>query len=748
MPRESLAFAHPKEREIAKLAILVGLGVLISLPVSLQAAGGGSATANSGAPIAVFGNTTATNVSSTSLNDSAATWNFAPSAPAGLPTVSLVGAWPTFEQNQQRTGKNAFENTISVSNASQLTRVWVHGLTAGVYGSPAVVNGTVYLGDYSGNESALYATNGSSLHGWPVRMAGSSGNFSFTGCFGGQNNVRGITASATVWENTVFVPADNNYLYALNATTGVVLPGWPVDLSNVSSNDSWKSYYPWGSPLVYDGYVYIGVASGCDAPLVQGKLLQINITSHPTVVHHVDLAYGKASGGGVWSTPSLEAGTNTVWVTTGNCPSTSCTGSTQNWTQAIVALSGSNVCQPRSGGCTSKGYYHLTTGNDVDFGAGATVYTLPWNGTTMVVATDKNGYAYAFYADTLKANGGSTPAWKLQTSSSGCNCGKNIAPAAFDGNSIYLGSSATTLSNGTSCTGGSVRSVNLTTGAVKWESCALGIVRAGLTYANGIVVDAADWTNNYGATVEVRNANTGAVLDSILANQTVNGEPIISNGRLFFGTGNWTLCGNASTDPYCPPGYVDAYGIPIGPYNSSMKPIYGGLAAPGYCGGVYSWGNVSGGMATYNFTWAWGGSYYSYTRDSMRIFCAGHYYPSLTITDAAGEVASRMWSVTVYTYTCSNQTFPFCSITSALQCIVFGALNCYTGPVVEPVTLGAWITWSLTGVTWNWNFGDGTAHSTALSPTHTYASHGTYTVTVTVTNSEHVQYQQSFQVTV
>ncbi len=38
-------------------------------------------------------------------------------------------------------------------------------------------------------------------------------------------------------------------------------------------------------------------------------------------------------------------------------------------------------------------------------------------------------------------------------------------------------------------------------------------------------------------------------------------------------------------------------------------------------------------------------------------------------------------------------------------------------------------------LTFDWDFGDGTAHSTELNPTHTYATVGNYTVTLTATNS-------------
>src|SRR5207237_5446879 len=37
-------------------------------------------------------------------------------------------------------------------------------------------------------------------------------------------------------------------------------------------------------------------------------------------------------------------------------------------------------------------------------------------------------------------------------------------------------------------------------------------------------------------------------------------------------------------------------------------------------------------------------------------------------------------------------------------------------------------------LTYSWNFGDGTAGSTAANPTHTYTQNGTYTATLTVSN--------------
>jgi PKD repeat protein len=38
-------------------------------------------------------------------------------------------------------------------------------------------------------------------------------------------------------------------------------------------------------------------------------------------------------------------------------------------------------------------------------------------------------------------------------------------------------------------------------------------------------------------------------------------------------------------------------------------------------------------------------------------------------------------------------------------------------------------------VSWDWDFGDGSAHSSAQNPSHIYVLPGTYTATLTVRNS-------------
>lgn len=678
---------------------------------------------------------------STSSYGNASSWPapaLAPSVP--LPPLRTQGNWPTYEHDQARTGDSGAELTLSTSNASQLAQIWTNNTTAGIFGSLAVVNGTVYVGDYSGNESAYAAVSGTRL--WTTLMAGGYGNYSWTGCgykspINSSNAIRGITATAAFWNGTIFVPADNNNLYAINAVNGSIIHGWPVNMTN-NSNDSWKSYYPWGSALVYHGEVYIGTASGCDSPLVQGRLLEVNV-SRAAIAHQVSMAPGKGSGGGVWSTPALEASTNTVWITTGNCnngigDTYACNDSLSRWTQAIIGLNATNVCQPVGGVCTSRGYWHINGTGDIDFGAGASVIRLA-NGTTMVWTENKAGYAYGFYADTLSSNGASIPAWSIPLSVPH----GDISPAAYDGSTLYLGG----LGNG-SCSNGTIRAVNPGTGKQIWGMCSEGEIQAGLTVADGLLIDGTEWKSEFGGTLEVRSAATGVVLKSWNYSQAITGEPVVWDGRIYVGTGNLsTLCGD-NTKAVCPRGHLYAYGLPVGGSNSTAVPYVG----PGPQLFVYAFGNATGGMPTYNYTWSWGDGQVSYGRNPVgHLYANGRFVLVLTVTDGAGSASQTAWEVYQNYYSCGGGTLKFCFTSGVIPCVTVG--SCFLSIAhPQPLVLLAVVVNGIGGLAWNWNFGDGSAPSTAARPTHTYASHGTYLITVTVTDQAQHQSTQQFQVQV
>jgi polyvinyl alcohol dehydrogenase (cytochrome) len=705
---------------------------------------------------ALLGNSTGSNSSqSSSLNS---TFD-SPALPAA-PTLPLSGNWPTYGQNDQRTDAALGERTISPTNVSTLAPVWSapYKSKAVIEGSLAAVNGTLYFGDYHGNITALNAVTGAPR--WSVQPGGSSSNHSYTDCFTpAQSNVRGITSTPTIWNNTVYIADGNGSLVALNATTGNLL--WNVSLTT-QTHDPWTWFYIWGSPLLYDGFAYIGTASGCDSNPVQGEVKQINLVqnrTYPTIaVRHVFTVVMNNStvadaGGSVWSTPSVDPTTGSIYITTGNRNKTTLPavpGTNWNWTQAVVRLVQSNFCSPTTQqGCSTSGYYNLSGSGtaDVDFGAGATVFHDD-HGTTMVGALNKNGSFYAFYASNLTPSGSGKPDWNVKIATSGAPAGKNIAPAAFDGSNLYVAGYSTTLPGPTNCAYGAIRSLNATNGSLNWGACLPGFVHAGVTYANGVVYVAALWQNATGgwnSTLDGFSAPSGTLLYTHVLNGTIDGEPVVADGRVYVTVGNFhTLCGNGTAASPCAPGYVYAFGLPLGGSNSTAVPYV--ILGPDLV--VYPFGNATGGMPSYNYSWAWGDGHTSYGRyPGWHLYANGRFVLVLTITDAAGDTSQSAWEVYQNYYSCGGSTLKFCYTGGVIPCITVG--SCFLASYHPyPITFAAAVANGVGGLSWNWNFGDGSSPSTAARPTHTYSTHGTYTITVTATDQNHHQAIQQFQVTV
>ena len=91
---------------------------------------------------------------------------------------------------------------------------------------------------------------------------------------------------------------------------------------------------------------------------------------------------------------------------------------------------------------------------------------------------------------------------------------------------------------------GSVQAVYAGNGTAKWVHSTPGFLYAGPTYANGMVIDAAIWGNYSGTTIEVLKAVSGALLAHYNVSGMVDGEPVVVDGRIYFGTSTSTFTGN------------------------------------------------------------------------------------------------------------------------------------------------------------------------------------------------------------
>src|SRR5947209_1786251 len=234
------------------------------------------------------------------------------------------GDWSTYLHDLQRTSASG-DATLSPANAAKLTVNWAFKTGGPIAASPTIVGGTVYVGSWDGYEYALDAATGALK--WKTFLG-----LTTSSCFSA--NGFGISSAATVQDGVVYVGGGDAYWYALAASTGAVL--WKVFTGD---NSATSGHYNWSSPLIYNGLAYIGVASVADCPLVRGQLLQVDLSTHQ-IVHTFGVVPSGQVGGGIWTSPSVDATTNTLYVTTGTQGQNP---ATQPYVLAILALDASTL---------------------------------------------------------------------------------------------------------------------------------------------------------------------------------------------------------------------------------------------------------------------------------------------------------------------------------------------------------------------------------------------------------------------
>ncbi len=453
-------------------------------------------------------------------------------AVAGAPRAAGPSLdWPQYLHGPQHDSvSNA--TAFTPSSAASATQVWhwqppvISGEPAPILdASPTVVAGVVYIGAQSGGFYALNESTGAVL--WSRQLDT-------------QPNVtcpaRGITSTAAVLPDPVTgTPAvyvsGARYLYALNAATGAVAWKREIGPSSVSAPDS---YYNWSSPTVAGGHIYVGLASGCDIPLIRGGVVELDQHSGQ-VLHTWHSVPAGSIGGSVWSSAAASSTGSDVWVSTGNecdptintCPA----GNKIGHSLSIVHLSASlKFLQAwRVPGAAGHGH-------DWDFGSSPTLF-----GSTGIPpdvgACNKNGVYYALSANPL----GSSPLWALTAGAPnvmGAGTGECIASAVWDGpaGTLYIGGNATTI--GALSYGGSIGQVNPATGSYLWHTglpCSVEGTPS-LDSAGVLAVGTFEF-GNCATGAYLINASTGAILTALPVGSTrVFGQPVFAQGTLFVAT--------------------------------------------------------------------------------------------------------------------------------------------------------------------------------------------------------------------
>ena len=185
----------------------------------------------------------------------------------------------------------------------------------GVFSQPIVSNGLVYWGSFDGYERAT-DTSGNLV--WQTNLGTTSPPACTDPSEAGIASTPTITTDVPVGAATsvLYVGGGNSKLYALNAATGAVL--WSYDVGGNPNT------FLWDLAAVFGNSVYIGVSSFGDCPLIQGQLLQLNRVTG-ALQNTFNVVPNGCTGGGVWSSPTIDAAAGTIYFTTGNPRPGDCT---------------------------------------------------------------------------------------------------------------------------------------------------------------------------------------------------------------------------------------------------------------------------------------------------------------------------------------------------------------------------------------------------------------------------------------
>jgi polyvinyl alcohol dehydrogenase (cytochrome) len=476
--------------------------------------------------------------------------------PANAPASSSTSSWHGFGNDLEQTRfQPAKAAGLSAENISKLKLRWAFGLPNGSETSsqPTVADGRVYLG---GDNSYIYSLNAAiGCVYWSFRADAKVRTSIVIGP---------VKVAGKVRQAALFGDHKAN-IYALDAHDGTLL--WKVNI------EKRQLAHITGSPVLYEGRVYAGVAGSEEVTAgdphypcctYRGSLSSLDANSgkviwksytipeapRPIKKNSLGTQLWAPAGASIWTTPTIDTKLHLVYVTTGNAFS----DPAAKESDAIMAFdlkSGKRVWQYQAiaddaspGGCGGRGpkaeHCPEKVGPDYDYGASAMLRTLA-NGKRLLVAADKGGTVTALDPDRKGA-----VLWKADLSD---------GAVAGPGGQILWGGAADDKYAYHSLWTGAVAAVSLSDGKIAWltrvqPSGAGPRARKGLTAAV-TVIPGVVFAGSWDGVIHALSSGDGRILWEFNTAQefkTVNGVaakggslgapgPIVVDGTLFIGSG-------------------------------------------------------------------------------------------------------------------------------------------------------------------------------------------------------------------
>src|SRR5262245_1415402 len=465
--------------------------------------------------------------------------------PSGLGVDVVPGDpndWPMYNHDPAGTRSNFAEHILSPATVGDLGVRWTFPTAGPVAGTPAVVRDHVYAADATGSVYAL-DRDGHLLWRTALDVGPTIANVK-------------LTASVLVTNRTVVVGDLSGRIHGLDVDTGAVkwtaIPnphpfaavfGSATMVGNnvaigISSTEE-------GAPLFIPGYV----------PTFRGSLVLLNPATGAIVwqtftISDAESAAG-SSGSPIWSTPTYDRATNTIYVTTGNNYSQPTTGTSDSFLAFDAATGAIKWTNQR----THDDEWTFAFGGssdehpDFDIGDSPQVYKL--GGRTVVGAGQKSGFYHVLDAAT-----GQEFSDPIQLAPSG-TVGGLFADNAYDNGVVYAnGSDWPGLLSGDPPHRGIVSAVAADGSHELWHfDTPFSPNISGVAVANGVVY----FQSMFDGTLYALDAANGHLLAGVATGGMVSG-PAISRGQIYLGTGDAFF---PSFDPTVPlgPGSIIALGL-------------------------------------------------------------------------------------------------------------------------------------------------------------------------------------------
>jgi polyvinyl alcohol dehydrogenase (cytochrome) len=434
----------------------------------------------------------------------------APPAPTDPAASSEWGCgdWGMYGGNVARTFSTECPSAIDPDSARTLLPAWTVQMGSTVTASPAVVGGTVYVGDWSGTMHALRLSDGRER--WQFQTTAAPG--AYFGPIDSSAAVADVLVAGQRRRLVVFGAGPR--LYALDARDGS--PVWVLDRSAGLADTPVQIE---SSPVVHRGVVYVGLDThsrpASETAGVRGGLLAVDAATG-SLLWSFEPEQGQPGlgCGGVWGSPTIDTVEGTVVFGTANCGEPA-----ERWTpytEAVVALD-------LAGGQVRWSFQpHAPNDRDHDFGATPNVITVPASGRRLIGVGNKDGWYYALDPRT------GARVWATQVAAPG---------DIDDGFSVggFIGSAATWQGGvyGSTAIGGPpyYHSLDGATGAPGWNGLA-GPGYAASAVVNGVVI-AGDLTT----TLKAFDARSGVPLAVVPLLGPISSGPAIAGDTVVVGSG-------------------------------------------------------------------------------------------------------------------------------------------------------------------------------------------------------------------